>query len=259
MAPKVVVLGIVVALCAIMVHYLYEFGESSQGNVPVDSRKHVTVYRNGESSGGVSVTLRPSDVFSTLAFATYLSQVHLKAHLYDRLTETNQEVLADRVYNGQGHVITTYGDIGNHTRLYVVAPGLLFVWPFVKLGHRVVLPSQYSTKPLVLESFTSSPRTFRIHHFFTPAEAQALIARILAIDTEHEKLQASSVGHRVGDHIKSSRRTSDNAFDTTSEISVLMQKRSFDLLAIGPYQKDMADGLQLLRYQAKQGTSDSCD
>ena len=43
-------------------------------------------------------------------------------------------------------------------------------------------------------------------------------------------------------------RTSENAFDTNSELARILKKRAFELLGVLPYEEMMADGLQVLRY-----------
>jgi prolyl 4-hydroxylase len=103
-----------------------------------------------------------------------------------------------------------------------------------------------------LESFSESPRVFHVHHFFSETEADALVDRILKIDSETDKLQQSHVGHQSGAKKVSPHRTSENAFDQVSDTAIAFWKRSFDLLRIATYQDDMCDGLQLLRYQQKQ-------
>ncbi|ETW00645.1 hypothetical protein H310_07213 [Aphanomyces invadans] len=218
-----------------------------------DKSKTVIVYDNGQSSGGVNVSLFPSHVASGSALAAYLSDfidvdgIHL-ANL------PSTKVVADRVYTGSGLVVRTFHDFAHGDRLYLVAPGLLFVWPFVQLGHRVLVTAKLSPteKPIVLESFSESPRVFHVHNFFTNDEADALIHRIQTIDNDSSKLQQSHVGHISGAKKVSPHRTSENAFDQVSDTAVSIRKRSFDLLRIDPYQDDMADGLQLLRYAQKQ-------
>ncbi|RHX96867.1 hypothetical protein DYB25_003995 [Aphanomyces astaci] len=124
----------------------------------------------------------------------------------------------------------------------------------LRRGHRVHLTAKLSptTKPIVLESFSDSPRVFHVHNFFTDAEADALVDRILTIDDDLDKLQQSHVGHVSGAKKVSRHRTSENAFDQVSDAAVSIRKRSFDLLRVHPYQDDMSDGLQLLRYTQKQ-------
>lgn len=45
-------------------------------------------------------------------------------------------------------------------------------------------------------------------------------------------------------------RTSENAFDATSATSVALQKRAVDLLGMAPFDPEVVDGLQVLRYNA---------
>ncbi|KAF0721046.1 hypothetical protein AaE_010200 [Aphanomyces astaci] len=201
----------------------------------IDGPKTVTVYDNGQSSGGVQVTLFPSHVPSGHALAAYLSEFIVVDGI-QLATLPPTPVVADRVYTGHGMLVSSFDDVVHGDRLYLVAPGLLFVWPFVTLGHRV----------------HDSPRVFHVHNFFTDAEADALVDRILTIDDDLDKLQQSHVGHVSGAKKVSRHRTSENAFDQVSDAAVSIRKRSFDLLRVHPYQDDMSDGLQLLRYTQKQ-------
>ncbi|DAZ94226.1 TPA: hypothetical protein N0F65_001076 [Lagenidium giganteum] len=223
-----------------------------QGN---EQFKNVMVYKNGFSTGGVQMQVS-ADIVSKKngrELAEYFSQF---VEVETIKTEDSKAVtaVADRVYNGNGVLLQSYDEIKNDDRLYLVAPGLLFVWPFVKLGHRVYLTPKESPldKPVILESLTESPRTFHVHNFFTNEEADELTRRILEIDDEHNKLQQSHVGHQNGKKLVSPHRTSENAFDQVSATAVTIRKRVFEVLSIEKYQDDMCDGLQLLRYKQKQ-------
>ncbi|KAL4109883.1 hypothetical protein PRIC1_001578 [Phytophthora ramorum] len=230
--------------------------------------KSVTVYRNGYSTGGVQMQLSAELLAARTGegeLAAYLSQFVAVEGLHESVeTESRSKekdfdtpgVVANRVFNGQGELLQTYVDILSGDKLYLVAPGLLFMWPFVKLGHRVTVTSQASPtkEPVIIESMSESPRTFRLHNFFSGEEADNLIKRTLEIDDPSNKLQQSTVGPNDGKHKKekSKHRTSENAFDTVSETAVAIRKRVFDVLSLGEYEDDMCDGLQLLRYQQKQ-------
>ncbi|KAH9184755.1 hypothetical protein AeNC1_013268 [Aphanomyces euteiches] len=220
----------------------------------VDASKPVTVYRNGESVDGVDVELSPEHVPSGKDLAEYLSTFVQVDGIYSDETQTTKATIADRVFTGKGVLIESYDDIQPNDRLYLVAPELHFVWPFVKFGHRVTVESHQSPtgKPITIESYNESPRVFLIHDFFSPEEADGLIERILAIDNEKLKLQRSGVGTGQGKKQYSDTRTSENAFDSVSPIAVTINKRAFDLLRMGEFQDELADGLQLLRYQQKQ-------
>lgn len=221
--------------------------------------KSVTVFKNGYSTGGVQMVVSAELLAGKDGrdLAEYFSQfvaVEALAGAADAASSSGGAALADRVYNGRGQLLASYQDILSGDRLYLVAPGLLFVWPFVKLGHRVEVTSKASPtrRPIVIESLTESPRTFKIHNFFDDEEADRLIERISEIEDEDSRLQQSHVGHQRGDKRVTRHRTSENAFDPISETAISIKKRSFDVLAIGEYQEDMSDGLQLLRYKQKQ-------
>ena len=114
-------------------------------------------------------------------------------------------------------------------------------------------------KPITIESYNESPRVFLVHDFFSPEEADGLIERILAIDNEKLKLQRSGVGTGQGKklyvptptldsiHFRYSEvRTSENAFDSESQIAVTVNKRAFDLLRMGEFQSEFnMDGRSL--------------
>ncbi|ETL47125.1 hypothetical protein F441_03227 [Phytophthora nicotianae CJ01A1] len=234
--------------------------------------KSVTVYRNGYSTGGVQMQLS-ADVLASRTgegeLAAYLSQFVTVEGLHESVAEEFEDadeskekeydvpgVMADRVFNGRGELLQSYADILSGDRLYLVAPGLHFVWPFVELGHRVTVTSKASPtkEPVIIESISESPRTFRLHNFFSGEEADKLIKRTLEIDDPSNKLQQSTVGANDSKNKKkkSKHRTSENAFDTVSETAIAIRKRVFDVLALGEFKEEMADGLQLLRYQQKQ-------
>lgn len=219
--------------------------------------KDVTVYPNGLSENGVEMAILEHHFHDgELGFAQYVSQ-----YVDVQKFGAKERVVADRVYTGNGVLIRAFDDIHHGDRLYAVAPGLLFVWPFVKLGHIVQVKALNSPtgKPIILESFTDSPRTFHVHNFFSDEEADRLIDRVLEIDDDMNKLQQSHVGHSRGAKLVSKKRTSENAFDQVSDTAIGIRKRSFTLLGIGPYQADMCDGLQLLRYQQKQAYTPHTD
>ncbi|ETV77105.1 hypothetical protein, variant [Aphanomyces astaci] len=215
--------------------------------------KVVTVFNNGESVGGIQVRLTPEHVPTGQHLAEYLSTLLDVEGMYTDETKTSSKAVADRVFTAIGKPIHSFDDIAPNDELYIVPTGLLFVWPFVKYGHRVTVQSAHSPtgKPIVLESYNDSPRVFLIHNFFTNEEADRLIERISEIDDDINKLKRSTVGHDDKGS-ESSVRTSENAFDAKSPEAISLMKRSFDLLNIGDFQENMADGLQLLRYKPKQ-------
>jgi prolyl 4-hydroxylase len=144
-------------------------------------------------------------------------------------------------------------------RLYLVPEGLLFVWPFVSVGHNVTLPADLlqlpvGHEPIVIESISASPLVFKLHNFFSGAEADELIRAAEAITDPQFMLKRSATGvHTDPDKVVyATTRTSENAFDPNTPTAMTLKRRMFELLRIPEYQEDMADGLQLLRYRQKQ-------
>ncbi|KAH9118757.1 hypothetical protein LEN26_011951 [Aphanomyces euteiches] len=222
--------------------------------------KTVSVFDNGQSVGGINITLTESHVVSGASLATYLSDF-IKVDGIHLPEKPASKIVADRVYTGKGILVEHFSDFDDGERLYLVAPGLLFVWPFVELGHKVHVSSKMSpTKTdIILESFSETPRVFHVHNFFDNEEADYLIERILTIDDEKNKLKQSTVGHANGPKKVSTIRTSENAFDQVSDGAVRIKKRSFDMLRIAEYREDQSDGLQLLRYKQKQAYAPHTD
>lgn len=216
--------------------------------------KDVVVYKNGYSTGGVQVEVSSNDLQGKggQEIAEYLSQF-VKVETI-QISEVETFAVADRVYNGNGRLIQSFDDINTNDRLYLVAPELLFVWPFVHRGHQVHITASDSPtgKPIILESLNESPRVFHVHNFFSDEEAHRLINRMLEIDDEHTKLQPSRVVDEDGQQVLSTYRTSENAFDLESPTSLAIRKRVFEALAIGPYDDDICGAFQLLRYKQKQ-------
>jgi len=96
----------------------------------------------------------------------------------------------------------------------------------------------------------------------TYLEADAVIENALRITDPSLKLKRSTTGAVANE--KNQFRTSgnppplnrliipplflDNAFDSTSPVSIALKKRSFHLLGIHPYQESWSDGLQVKLY-----------
>ena len=87
---------------------------------------------------------------------------------------------------------------------------------------------------------------FEIEGFFVESEADDIVHRAKMETSESHRLKRSSTG-ADGYNINPT-RTSENAFDTHSKSAVDLKKRCFDVLGMRPYQENMADGLQVLRY-----------
>ena len=100
--------------------------------------------------------------------------------------------------------------------------------------------------PIIMQTLSIRPRVFSLTNFITEAETDILIQNALSLTDEEFRLKRSStgaMGYNIDKH-----RTSEGAFDVTSELAIVLKKRSFDLLGIFPYDETLADGLQILRY-----------
>ena len=105
---------------------------------------------------------------------------------------------------------------------------------------------QEGGRTMTLETLSIQPRVFKIHNFFSTDEADFIIDYSLKITDENNKLRRSSTG--VNGYTVNSVRTSDNAFDSTSHIATSLRKRGFSLLGQPSFDEELADGLQVLRY-----------
>jgi hypothetical protein len=133
----------------------------------------------------------------------------------------------------------------NGSKLFFVDQGRLFIWPSFELGHRAIAPvsDPPNKNPVVLETLSTSPRVFRIYNFFTAADSDALISNALKLSEEDYRLKRSSTG--TNGYSIDDKRTSENAFDLSSEVAMRLKKRCFELLGIRPYEETWADGLQV--------------
>jgi hypothetical protein len=89
-----------------------------------------------------------------------------------------------------------------------------------------------------------------LQNFFSESEAEQLVQNALAIEDDNFKLKRSTTGISEDGKqaVTNSKRTSEGAFDTNSEVAKAIKQRSFDILGIFPYDEMWSDGLQILRY-----------
>ena len=154
-----------------------------------------------------------------------------------------------RVFTHFGYEVKSLGALTEGQQLFLVPPDRHFVWPTFGVGHRVELPgvaSAYPGKPITLTTLAESPRVFEVENFFSEQDADDLVAFTLGIDDEVFGLKRSTTGAK-GSEV-SSQRTSENAFDTSSPVAMKLKRRVFDVLGMRPYDEELADGLQVLRY-----------
>ena len=132
--------------------------------------------------------------------------------------------------------------------LYAVPAGRVFMFGTSHVGEKFYLEHVKDSvgNSLIIETLSVNPRVFDIHNFFSPKEANALVERALSEKSETHKLHRSTTG-TVGKSVIN-KRTSENAWDTSSPVAQKIKKRCFAALGIDEYQEGMSDGLQILRY-----------
>jgi len=223
---------------SIVMNWVHEWGNSIINPTNKESIL-VFVHENGDTDHSEDVILTYADISST-------------EMPIDQIIASKVESFAGRsgkIFSETGAEITSGVGLTNATRLFFVDEGRVFIWPSFELGHRAVastvkLPWGYD--PIVLETLSTSPRVFRIYNFFTEDESNKLIENALQLTEEEYRLKRSSTG--TNGYSIDDKRTSENAFDTTSPVAMRLKKRCFDLLGIHPYEETWADGLQILRY-----------
>ena len=132
--------------------------------------------------------------------------------------------------------------------LYAVPAGRMFMFAPSHVGELFQLQHVQDSKgrSLVLHTLSLEPRVFDIDNFFSHQESNRLVHKALGETSETHKFHRSTTG-TSGASIYN-KRTSENAWDTHGEVSRLIKKRCFALLGIDSYSDEMADGLQILRY-----------
>lgn len=187
-----------------------------------------TLYDNGASQGGVNVTLTSVefDVLTSVEFDQLLKgdvdadggsvaddavppyesfAVAMSSKIEVSKYMAEKPVIATRAFREDGELIRKFGqllpakdDPTQLRRVYLVAEGLEFVWPFVELGHNQtistnVVPPTPGAGPVVLESVSESPRVFRVYNMANEEEANAIISTALN-STGKSALKRSTVG-----------------------------------------------------------------
>ena len=102
-----------------------------------------------------------------------------------------------------------------------------------------------------------------MHNFLSQDEAEAFVEFSTSDDNPYKMARSTGGTHKAwnqggaGATLKT--RTSMNAFDVTTKLSYDIKKRAFRLLRLGGYQENMADGIQILRYELGQAYGDHHD
>ena len=162
---------------------------------------------------------------------------------FDRCRPSN----GAKLFTHEGIRCFTLNDITEGMRTYVVPQGVLFVWPLGKVGDEIIpkcVESPIPGKPIKLRQLSMSPRVFSVENFMTKEELEKIISH------NSELVKPSEVGFAGW---RDSTRTSSTAWDMTSWAAKRIQRRSFDIVGI-PYEPDLADAVQVLRYKAQSET-----
>uniref|UniRef100_A0A7S2Q2T0 Fe2OG dioxygenase domain-containing protein n=2 Tax=Skeletonema marinoi TaxID=267567 RepID=A0A7S2Q2T0_9STRA len=186
----------------------------------------------------------------------------------EAIFETEQEFLsAGRLYNDLGQIVQSRFHFENGTALYSgpTKPGTHFQWPAVTVGHKRPVPGVVggTGTQIELETLTeptsdpnSDPRVFYVHNFLSAEETDELI-RFSTADENQYKMRPSTGGtHKAwnqgGSEARLTTRTSENAFDMQTKNAANIKRRAFRLMRMGGYREELADGIQILRYELGQ-------
>ena len=174
------------------------------------------------------------------------------------LVQVTPQLFDKRWYNDVGQVVSSLKQLPhNVSHIYEgpTKPGTHFVWPCVNLHTaRSVpgLPTNVKLTPL-----SSVPNVFHISNFLSNQEMEDLIAYSTSQQNPYRMSRSTAGTHQSWDKQGGkeniiSTRTSDNAFDIQTHNSLTIKKRAFQLLRLHVYDENMADGIQVLRYQPTQ-------
>lgn len=173
-----------------------------------------------------------------------------------------------RLYNDRGQIVQSPSHFRNGTALYrgPGRAGTHFQWPAVHVGYKRPVPGVFGGdgKQIELETLTepspdlrtSDPRVFYIHNFLSPDEADEFVRFSEAAENPYKMAPSTGGTHKAwnqgGSGARLTTRTSENAFDITTQNSRNVKRRAFRLLRMGAYMENLADGIQILRYELGQ-------
>ena len=187
---------------------------------------------------------------------------------------TDAEFMAlGRLYNDHGQIVQSPSHFVNGTALYrgPTRPGTHFQWPSVRVGYKRPVAGLVGGTGVQVELETltepgtdgADPRVFYVHNFLSPDEAQAFVDFSTSDDNPYKMAPSTGGTHKAwnqgGSGATLKTRTSMNAFDVTTKLSYEIKKRAFRLLRMGAYRENMADGIQILRYELGQAYGDHHD
>lgn len=159
------------------------------------------------------------------------------------------------IFNADGALVRSYANVQANDMLFIVPRGKVFVWPSFELGRNVTIKGNAGGHEyeVTIELLSVEPRLYRLHNFVRPEEVKHYqdLAKSKNLDRSTGGLQQEG---KTGDNQGSieETRTSHNTWDTDSEVSIGIKKRSFDILRIRPFKRSFTDGLQVVHYDPGQ-------
>ncbi|KAL3809682.1 hypothetical protein ACHAXA_004233 [Cyclostephanos tholiformis] len=132
--------------------------------------------------------------------------------------------------------------------LYAVQAGRQFIFAPKYVGEIFDLPHVPVPLdlPVRLEVISLVPRVFDVYNFFNREESAAIVDKALKETSESHKMKRSSTG--ANGYNINSQRTSENGFDTHSDVAQAVKRRCMTVLGFDEYEESLTDGLQILRY-----------
>jgi len=213
---------------------------SSPLNMPIDNGHYVsfTLHPNGDGLGaGVRI--------NSTEYADVDDVIGKHCCALMNITDQPERCAPHsgaRLINEAGVRLLSFNDAEEGNRVYCVVQGVHFVWPLVKVGHKIYpknIVSPIPGHPVVLTQLSNAPRVFAVDNFVPPEEVEELLRN------NKDRLSRSEVGFGGW---QDDTRTSYTSWDSESKASLAIQIRTFEILAMDPDPAEMADAVQVLRY-----------
>lgn len=126
----------------------------------VVSKSTIFFYRNGDSIGGISLSISKKDIENNWAsFFLYLKK---EAPTIVQPQSSTEDWSEFHLYDNNGTLLTFVEQIFNYDQqnLYAVPKNRPFYWPYIRTGHRAYIKTIDPERTFVLESLSASPRLF---------------------------------------------------------------------------------------------------
>ena len=204
----------------------------------------VRVLKNGESSEeGEVMTLTKAQCSSRASFEAQISLA-----VCGDVVSCDARDAAGRVVSSCEELVAFATEPGVQPvglpLVYGVPRSMRFVFACEGVGYARSLPHVGVT----LRTLSLTPRLFAVEQYLDEATADNVVRDALAIDDDEHRLMRSSTG--PSGYQTSSVRTSENAWLKHSKAAMNLKRRAFTMLGFPAYDEDLADGLQVLRYNA---------